>query len=113
MEAYLFRAAIPESDWQKRRLKDPFHMIPNDKPKHLGYCLSCYHESGPLYSIPMDVTTEVLRLTLGREYPINAEPLTLKEFQKVFQFVVGAIELGWHDSLEFYIEGMNLPADWQ
>lgn len=87
-------------------------MIPFDKPEHVGYCLSCYHKSGPLYYIPINATTEVLCLTLDRDYPINAEPLTLEEFQKIFNFVIGYIELHWCDEFQFFIEGMNLPSDW-
>lgn len=88
-------------------------MTPSDKPQHVGYCLSCYHESGHLYSIPIDATTHALCRALNRDYPINAEPLTLEEFQKVFEFVIGDIRLNWFKEFEFYVEGMNLPLDWQ
>ena len=88
-------------------------MTPFDKPKHVGYCLSCYDDTGHRYSIPIDASTADLRLALGREYPINAEPLSSEEFRKVFAFVIGAIEQNWYKDFEFYVEGMNLPVDWE
>lgn len=88
-------------------------MIPFDKPRHVGYCLSCYDQSGPIYSIPIDVTTEVLSRTLDRRSPINSEPLNAEEFRKIFDFVIGSMELSWSDGYEFLIQGMNLPLDWE
>lgn len=89
-------------------------MIPFGKPRHIGYALACYTgDHCHLYSIPIDATTQDLRSELGWQYPINAEPLTLGEFQKVFPFVIGCIELDWSENLEFLIEGMNLPLDWE
>lgn len=83
------------------------------KPKHVGYVLSCYREHGTIYSIPLDASIVTLKELLGRAYPINAEPLTKPEFAAVFPHIVGAIELCWHDDLEFLIEGVNLPPDWE
>lgn len=89
------------------------YMIPFDKPKHIGYSLSCYDGSLEIYSIPLSATTDDLRRVLGRDQPINAEPLTSEEFRKVFAFVPASIVLGWHERYEFLIHGMNLPLDWK
>gem|GEM_PF-1894344 len=90
----------------------PDLQIPHSKPEHAGYCLSCYRPEGVVFSIPMDASTSSLSEILGRSSPINGEPLSKAEFVTVFTFVIGAIELCWHDDLEFLIEGMNLPLAW-
>ncbi len=83
-------------------------MIAFDKPKHVGYCLSCYLENIFVYSIPMDVSSEALHAALDREFPINGDPLTSKEFEQIFKYVIGSSELCWNPKCNFLIEGMNL-----
>ncbi len=90
----------------------PDLQIPFSKPKHIGYVLSCYRENAVIYSIPLNVSTVILKKLLGRANLINAEPLTKTEFVAIFPHIIGAIELCWHEDLEFLVEGMNLPPDW-
>jgi hypothetical protein len=89
------------------------HMIPFSKPRHVGYSLCCYSAGRHVYSLPIDASTHDLRSKLGREYPINCEPLDVEELKKVFPFVIGSIELSWSENFEFLIQGMNLPLDWE
>ncbi len=91
----------------------PDLQIPFTKPRHVGYCLSCYRNNVPVYSIPVDATTEALLRVLNRPNVISGEALTKAEFASVFPYIVGTIELCWHEDLEFVIEGQNLPSDWE
>jgi hypothetical protein len=90
----------------------PSLQVPFSKPKHVGYTLCCYRENGPIYSLPIDVPTGLLKELLEREHVINGEPLTKRQFAAVFLHVIGSAELCWHDDLEFLVEGANLPLDW-
>ena len=88
-------------------------LIPEEKsPKHVGYCLSCCLNYSPVYSIPLQVTPEKIKKALGRSIPISGEPLTKEQLKAVYAFVDGYIELCWNDDLEFFVNGMNLPDDW-
>lgn len=88
-------------------------MLPFHLPEHVGYCISCYDAEGPLFSIPISVSTAQLRQTLGKQWPIDATPLTREELEAVYLFVTGYISLGWREELEYYIEGNNLPLGWE
>ena len=97
-----------------RSKKMPNRLSPFDKhPVHIGYCLSCYKTGGPVYTIPLDVTTKEIKEILKREHPISGMPLEKEELKKVYPYVQESIEICWHDDLEFYLEGMNLPGDWE
>ena len=63
--------------------------------------------------IPLEVSTKKIKEILKREHPISGMPLEKEELKKVYPYVQGYIELCWHDDLEFYLEGMNLPDDWK
>ncbi len=91
----------------------PDLQIPFSKPRHIGYCLSCYRNGRSIYSIPLGASTESLAMTLNRSNIINGDPLTKLEFVAVFPDIIGAIELCWHEDLEFFIEGQNLPPVWE
>jgi hypothetical protein len=91
----------------------PDLQIPFSKPKHVGYCLSCYRGDGKIYSLPIEASTDALLKILTRSNVINSELLTKPEFAAVFPLVVGAAELCWHEDLEFQITGSNLPPDWR
>ena len=89
-------------------------LSPHDKePKHVGYCLSCYKIGGPVYTIPVEVTTKEIKEVLARDHPINGMPLEQEELKKIYPYVQGYIEICWHDDLQFFLEGMNLPDDWR
>ncbi|RYD35996.1 MAG: hypothetical protein EOP87_06300 [Verrucomicrobiaceae bacterium] len=88
-------------------------MLPFHQPPHVGYCISCYDEDGPIFSIPISASTTQLRQTLGKQWPIDATPLTREELEAVYPFVIGYISIGWSEKLEYYIVGSNLPPGWE
>ena len=78
---------------------------------HVGYCISCYGEETHVFSAPISATRMEARKILSREFIINGEPLSKMQLEGLRPFLIGDIEIGWDDTLEFLLEGHNLPDD--
>jgi hypothetical protein len=68
-------------------------MLPIHQPPHVGYCISCYDGDGHIFSIPISASTNELRQILGKQWPIDATPLTHEELEAVYRFVFGYISI--------------------
>jgi hypothetical protein len=55
----------------------------------------------------MRITKADAQKMLKRAHVINGDPLTKNEVSLLKEFVMGEVEIGWDENLEFFIEGRN------
>ncbi len=77
---------------------------------HIGYCISCYGESSYVFSVPISSTRNRVQSLIGLASPIG-EHLTRDQLMSLRVDLLGEVEIGWDDHLNYFIEGHNLPED--
>ena len=78
---------------------------------HVGYCISCYGESSYIFSVPISSSRSRMQSILGEDSQIIGEQLTREQLLALRSDLLGEVEVGWDDCLNYFVEGQNLPED--
>ena len=78
------------------------------KKKRTFFCLSCYGPNAYIFSVPLRASEAWLKRVLKRRDLIDGTPLRKSQFEILRRRVTGYAEVGWSDSLEYFLEGMTV-----
>ena len=76
---------------------------------HVGFCISCYGDDSHIFSAPISATPNEAREILNRRILISGEELNTSELEALRAYLINGTEIGWVDSLNYYLEGQNIP----
>ena len=75
------------------------------------YYISCFVDDTAVFSVPITSTEELLERVLKRgKFPINGEPLERYEFEELKKYLVEGVEVGWHPSFKYFLEGTYVDS---